>query len=672
MYKFLDTAENLVSDIMNRYDRLGYFFQNSGMLRSWARSYSAYYGKYFYNDGPGLGTAGEQGELVTLYVNHYRNILKHIYGMTTANKLVFDALSTNSDIECRNAAIVANSVLDYYFYEKKSEEQCKQAFEMALVFGTAFLKVCWEPNTVAVGLDGNEQPVYRGEPRFYSFSPYDVIIDPTKHDWKKQNWAVTREVVNKWDLIAVFPELAEKIEALPKIADLQHFMPGWDVDEDSVWLFKAYHKATPALPKGRYTLFCENSVILSDEFNNPYPNHELPIYCIRPDVKYGGAYGHTIGFDLLPIQESMNLLHSSIMTNQKAFAVQNVAVPKDAGVNPVEVPGGLNLLEYNVVEGVPGGGKPEALQLCATPQEVFRYNQELSSAAELISGVNAAARGAPNTNLVSGTAIAIVTTQATTFNSAAESAYINMAEWAATFLVQVLQHYQIEPELLAIAGKANSYAVRQFVGKDLKPIQRVRITVGNALSKTLAGRLEVSNNMLNQGMLSSPQEYLEVLQTGTLTPILENKSAQFAYIREENDRLAKGEQVMMLATDNHQKHIEEHMVLTFRPDIRANNVILQGVLNHILEHVEQLEQMSMENPLMLSIALQQPLVLPTPNAPGYGQPPPPGPAQAPTGAPAIVPGDEASQGAEAALESGAAPAAMAGLKRAEKELEAAQ
>lgn len=624
MYDFLRPGEELATALKQRFDKLYSYGVAHGLFRKWRSAYNAYYGNYFLGGDARIGEAGEQGELATIATNHLRNIIKHILVGATQERVVFDCLASNSDIESRNASIIGNAVLDYYFYSEGFGRTVRDALEMSLMFGTAFVKVCWEAQQTLIGMDGEGQPVYKGKPRFIALSPFDVLCEPTKTDWSTHNWVATREIVNKWDLAVIYgnndPAQIEHIKSLPRIDSLQHFLPNWEQDNDNVWLFKAYHKPTPALPNGRYTVFAIDGTVFEDVMMNPYG--DLPVIPLVPDKKFGGVYGHSVSFDMLPLQEALNLLDSSILTNQKAFAIQNVAVARNANVTAAEIPGQLNMIEYDVVPEAPGGGKPEALQLCATPAEVFRYRDGKISEMEQVSGVNAAARGQPSANLTSGTAIALTVTASTTFNASISETYVYAIEAAAMKLLRILQQFQVEEELIAIAGKSSQFATTSFKGDQLTPVHRVRINQGNPLSKTLAGKLEIANNLLNQGGFSSPQEYLEVLHTGSLSPVLENKTAEEAFIRYENDQLAKGKPVQMLATDNHAKHIVGHRLETFRPEIRQSSALLGGFIAHLQEHIDQLEQMAQGNPLLLAVAQEQPLQIDTASMGAQSTPPP--------------------------------------------------
>lgn len=675
MYLFLNDARELTAELKRKYDKMNSYGSISGAHRRWRTAYNAYYSNYFV-DNVGVGTSGEQNEYATASLNHLRNIIRHIQNLVTQNKLVFDALAVNSDIASRNATIVANAVLEYYFYERRFEVQTKAALELALIFGTAFLYCYWEPNQEIYGVDEHGEPVYKGAPKFKAVNVYDVILDPTKDSFEDQDWVVVREQKNKWDLVALHPELAKEIEDLPRIDTLQYFMPYWETDHDNVWVFTAYHKPTPALPKGRVTRFCENELVLEDKYDNPY--RALPIFCIRPEVKYGGAFGHATIFDLLPAQEAHNLLVSSILSNQKAFAVQNVIVFKESNINPAEISGSLNILEVKHVEGAPGGGAPQTLQLCATPPEVFKFADSLVSQMEMVSGINSAARGAPPSNLTSGTAIALIATAANTFNSSVEASYVAMCEDSAGFLIKLLQRFQVTEDLIAIAGKSNTSLIQSFKGEDVSAIKRVRINVGNPISKTLSGKVMVADNLLQNQSIKTPAEYLEILETGTVTEFLEHATAQEAYIRSENDLLAQGQHVQMLQLDDHVTHAREHLTLTFRNDVRNNANILAGVLSHIQQHIDAFETMSQNNPQILALALGQPIQV-QPPAPGGVQAGPntqpgPQPGAAATAPPNPLgePPQHFSQTAKAAEQSGPAAVAGSAVERANKEMQKVQ
>jgi hypothetical protein len=410
------------------------------------------------------------------------------------------------------------------------------------------------------------------------------------------------------------------------------------------------------------TVFCENNVALEDG-PSPYPG--LPIIPCIPDKRYGMIYGHAVTFDLLPIQESLNFIHSTILSNQQAFGTQNIAVPADAAIQDDQLDGGLKILHFRVVEGAPNGGAPFPLELCKTPAEIFTYQDMQVKSMEMVSGVNSAARGNPSASLTSGTAIALTNTAAQVFNSSVERAYTDLSEQAATYLIKLLQKYLPEDEIIEIAGKINSYSAKSFMRQDLSPIQRVRVQTGSAISKTLAGKMEIANQLLGQGMLK-PDQYLEILRSGQLSAVIDTETTEHSLIQTENDMMLDGENPPMSWTDNHVEHMEQHKKLLSLMHVRMSPEMSQIVLQHIQEHVDQLEQMSMGAPLQMALSLDQPIPLPQPGQPMQGSTAPAAPSTGQMSPEQVAQIDGTQTAEDASQPTGVAAVAAAGNRAAEK------
>jgi hypothetical protein len=138
--------------------------------------------------------------------------------------------------------------------------------------------------------------------------------------------------------------------------------------------------------------------------------------------------------------------------------------------------------------------------------------------------------------------------------------------------------------------------------------------------------MAVADQLLQNQMLASPAEYLDILKTGNLDSVTDPKTAQKAYIQLENEQLAQGQKPIISYLDNPIEHIKEHMVLTFRPEVRSNAPIMEIVLEHVQEHLDQVERLNMGNPITLALATEQPVPLSALQQPPQGGPGGPGAA----------------------------------------------
>jgi hypothetical protein len=636
---FLSADDDLNRWLIDKHSKQQTFWSDSLLQSRWQACFNFYYGSQItgLDQNPGIKQIGTRGELSGLSINEYRAALKHIYSIVTQNKLTFDILTYNSDQESRLTADVGKAVLDYYMGTHGFEEAIKSTVELAIgAHGTAYLETVWEPNTgklIGIGKDG--KPVFSGKPVARMHSVYDIVVEPLGTDWDAKNWVAVRNIINKYDLAAQYPDKADEIINQAHVASNHLISQVFSTAmEDTIYYWTFYHKPTPALPRGRCRIFLTTGETLQefqDEDGSVYnPYGELPIFIYRPELRYGHVWGYTPAFDLLPVQEAANRLDSSIMSNLSTFAIQNIVLFDESGVTPQQVGGGMKALHVKANPDAPNGGAPQALQLCSMPQGGFDYRALLSQKVDIIVGSNEFARGQQSSE-ASGTATALAIAQAKQANSTIESNYIAFAEKIASFLLtKIVKQFQAKEELIAISGTSNSYAVNKFKGEDLDGIARVKVLVGNPLGQSLAGRIAVAKDLAAPGAINADQ-YLQIVKTGDLDGELDTSTAQDTFIKQLGEMCLKGIDVPIMQTDNHQKIIKHLKMLSQRMDVRLNNEILSHIQQKIIESIDLLEQVNANNPITLQISLDMPLQLPAPipgvnSAPG-GTPMPPQPSE---------------------------------------------
>lgn len=606
-------------ELMKRVQDWYTHISSSGVFSRMRKSYWAYYG-YGNNTGGSssdIVSGGVQGEIKLVKVNHYRNLLTHILVMTTNNRPAMEARSINTDRRSLAQAILANSILDYYMREKKLEEYLKNATENALIFGEGYIKMEWDATSGEeyIADDETGEITRSGDLKFESLNPINVIKDLNNESVDTEDWKIVRSQRNRFDLAAKFREIEDDILSLPSVFDDKtrfEFINKVTEDSPLVSMYEFFHRPTDALPQGRYVVLLDDDVILYD---GPLPYKEVPIYRIAPGNFIGTVHGYSPGFDLLGLQEALDALYSSVVTNQTTFATQNILLPMGHNLNVSQIAGAMNILEYDSQVG-----KPEALQLTSTPQEVFNFIDKIEKTMETLSGVNEVARGNPSPNLRSGNALALIQSMAIQFNSGLQQSYARLIESVGTGLINTLKEFAEAPRLVMITGQANSSYMQEFVGNDLDKVNRVVVDIGNALSKTLAGKVEIADNLLQQGQVNA-QQYLTLIKTGNLDVMYEGQVAELMLIKEENERMSHGEGVKAIATDKHSLHLQEHKAVLASPDARKDAAVLRATLEHINEHITMLRTV---DPGLLQMMGEQPI-------PPAGQPGMPGMEGAPQG-----------------------------------------
>lgn len=582
------------------------------------KSWASYHGAYFssFSDSHQITFDGEQGELVNLAVNHYRNIAQHMLNMVTSTRPAFQARAVNTDSKTQVQVKLANNLLEYYMREKRLERYLKTAVEYSISMGSGYIKMEWnseagevydwienEPEmNASTGEmeDVDPTPIREGDVVFTNLSPFDVVFDTTKETVNENDWIVCRSFKNKYDLAAKYPEMEEDIIGLKTKSDMQHykFMKSSYDETVDVPVYEFFHRKTESMPNGRYILYVGDDIVLID---SPMPYKRLPVYRISPSDILGTAFGYTPMFDLLPIQDAINSLYSTLLTNNHAFGVQNVWVPRGADLNVNELAGGLT-----IIESMPGM-KPEPLNLTQSSPETASLIQMLEQQMETISGINSVARGNPESSLKSGTSLAMVQSQALQFISGLQQSYIYLIEDVGTGLVDLLKDFASVPRVAAIVGKSNQTELKSFTGDDISNINRVIVDVGNAIANTAAGRAEMANNLLQYGSQDiTVEQYLQVMTTGKLDVMTDQIINQNNLITAENERLVDGTvQVSAVFTDRHVQHIKQHASVLDDPDLRQNDPdLVERVNAHMQEHLGLLRD---TDPNLLNIIGEQPL-----------------------------------------------------------------
>lgn len=624
MYFAAKPAKDCVSVLMDKSSSYFNVMRSNSMLEKLQKMCQFYHGDFNNTMGYGhqVGSAGEQGELVTFPVNHFRNLAQHIYVMITSNRPIMEARALNTDYKSMAQTYLANGILEYYMREKRLEECLKKAAELSIVLGSGYIKLSWN----AMGGDiydtdpDTEEAIREGDLEFTTLTPLDVVVDGTKENWDN-DWIVCRTFKNKYDIMAKYPELAEKIDGIPTKSDASAYrLSGFSNDDtDDVAIYEFYHRQTESMPEGRYMLYLDSDVVLLD---TKMPYRVIPIFRICPSEILGTPYGYTPMFDIYPMQEAINSLFGTILTNQNSFGVQNIYVPRDADINVNTLQGGMNIIE--------GNAKPEPLNLTETPAEVFKFLEMVIQNAETISGVNSVARGNPEASLKSGTALALVQSMALQFISGLQQSYVRLVEDVGTAVIQILKDFATTPKVIAIVGKNNRPLLREFTGEKISSINRVIVDVGNPLSRTIAGRVQMAEQMMQMKLIKNPEQYYQVISTGKIETMYEGEMSELLLIKSENEQMTDGSPVITSPLDKHQMHIMEHRAVLADPELRKDQQLVQTVLGHIAEHLEFLRN---TDPALLQLIGETPVApVQMPGAPPQGGPQaPPMPPSGATG-----------------------------------------
>lgn len=610
-------TEQLLPILVSKFDMYQKYIAATGRLTLWRRVYYQYY-KADYDQGA-LLRAGLNGEYVSMPLNQFKNLVDHLHNLITSQKFSYVPKAVNSDYKSQSASILTKGLLEYFDTDKRLPRDRKRATRFAELFGEGYVTLDWDPSL------GEEKGVmpdgstirHEGDFTETAHLPTDVARDVGSRTFRQQ-WYIIREWKNKWDLISKYPAQAEKIKGVTLDPDDESNLrllnsPDWN-NSDLIPVYVFRHDKTPALPEGKYVAYLDADTVLLD---SALPYKTKNVYACYTEPQEDSCFGYSHLWHLLPLQEQLDTLVSTVVTNQQ-LAVANILIPEGANIQLEQLAEGMNGFKYNAQVG-----KIETLNLVNTPKEVFEMIEFIIKQMETLAGINSVIRGEVPTNLRSGSALALVAAQAMQFSSGLQESYVSLTEDTSTGIVELLSNpaFVMDSRVALIAGKVNQPLLKQFVAGDLAPISRVQVELANPLAATTAGRVQLAETLVQNGIVKNPQQYLMVLQTGTLEPEIEGLQAELLLIKQENETLAQGQPCTAIKLDNHALHISEHKAVLCNLDARQNPQILQATLDHITQHEQLMITLQIQEPMMLQALGMAPVAMAAPAGPaGPGTP----------------------------------------------------
>lgn len=633
-----DLADNLFEKIRAFFDQARSSFYYKVVARQWI-----YYHGFYYrldNNFDWTANVSLSDSVIATYSNHVRSLVDTTYSMTTQQRPALQARARASDASSLERAKNGHKILDHYLKEQGHEEKLKLTAKHALLLLQGFIAPSWDPyagptekipvlgddGELAVGKNGIPEYELQALGDFKGCNPtvFDMVFDPLVPRFDENQWMCYRTYDNRWevaaraddnqtrrDVLNIEPGIDSSEEAHTQFGVLSNFcMDHQDTDIIPVWHF--FHKDTIACPGGREFHFAGDGVPLSEP--EPLGYDELPIMRVTADEIAMTQLGWGPVVDLHPLQELVNQELSTIATNSAG-----------AGYNLIWVPDGGDLEEDRMGEGVlvvrGGQSPPSMVGMDIRNPGRHEFIKTLTSDMERHSGINSVARGQPEANFKSGKALQIMDAKAMLAVGPLQYSYLRCVERYGSFLLRTFYDRMEEGEEreVSVTDSNDPNPYLKFTKDDIDRLTKITVEPASPLLQTTSGRVHVADMLLSKGILRTPQEYLTMILTGNIEPLIAGEEAQLDGIHRENEALRRGEVVPVdFVNDNHLLHLREHGAEASNPDVRKNAHLHTNLLGHQLAHVNAFNNMG-----IASLQGAQGFY----NVPGF-QPPPPMTGQA--------------------------------------------
>jgi hypothetical protein len=631
-------ATRLAAAMQDRIAKYANHVQVTGKANRWRRSANLVYGvdPDSARRSTDITIMGDGGNITALRTNMYRRLAEATHVLVTGSRPAWKAGVSSSDSEAVDSIPIADELLDHALTKLGGEHAAARVAWNAYIYSEGHLSVRWnEMVGDALDADPEGRLIRTGDVMMMAHRPDEVVRDVKLGEQTGTDWVILRSQANRWDLAELYPSYRDEIVNASRRDELDSIRESLvfgvsDIDQgetgDQVTIYELFHRATPSVPKGRYALMVGDTIVAVGE--NKYG--DIPVYSMIPDKEPAQAFGYSSGWDLMAMQQALDSTLTSIVST-----TENLGQPALWG-GPGGAVGVDNIKGFSWLQAPQ---KPEPVPF-VDPSSLQVLTGAVSVIVEFMvqnSGLNQVALGTGGDS-ASGDALAMMHSLAIQSTSRLQASYADMFAEAMFAVIKRYRTFATSERLISITGKGSRARVKRWTGASLASIDSIKVEMRAAIMRTASGRQQVAKEWLTSGLITNPEQYMQVLTTGSLTPVTDIPLTERALIEHENEMMADGGQPVVSPTHNHPLHIQEQSAALLNPEVLADPARQQVVVNHLMEHLTTWAQVSMATPDLLA-ALNIP---PAPSAAmlsgAMGQPPGGGnPGGGPAGKPEPAP-----------------------------------
>lgn len=544
------------------------------------------------------------GEKVHISMNEYRASIE------TANNLImeqppsYQCSAVSSGVEGVQNRTEYADLLEHYSKEKGLYECVSEAVTLGSLCGLSWVYVDFNP--FGGKIYNAKSGVRGGSAVFKCLSQMEVIYDLNARSFKDINWLIVKERVDKHELASQHKDYAEKIKSNPKdLKNNSYFNilgitdTSEALSEDEIFLYTLWHKSTSLINLGRCVKFI-SSCVLSDEVNK---YEGFPLGAFYSEFVPGTSIPYTNSFDMLALQKALDVSNSAIMTNVCAYGTPSVVLNSAAKLNPRYINNSVVLTG----NPPPNGKMVETITFPSTPPDVYKFQEMLKRAIREQKNISDTLKGDPKSNLRSAAALSIVVQQAIRFNSRQQGSYVKLMEKVGKILLETIKINTDESNMVSSYSSRKSGYVK--VDTDFLKYANnveVRVELGNPLTSTQAGKLQILEVFQANGWIDNPAKYIEAVNSNRVDDVFKAEIDKEISIRRECQMLSEGKKPDILEWDDHPKYIRANRALLEDKEVRGDAKKMAVIAGHIKKRVEMWKKLTIDEPALLNVFGIQP------------------------------------------------------------------
>lgn len=426
----------------------------------------------------------------------------------------FDVRPNSSATDDKDAARLGLEIVTDGLDRSRYTEKRQETLLMAMQGGCAYQQVLWDPclGKPMIDPDSGEFLGYEGDYRIETMNCLEIFADPLAKTIDDANWIIKAKV-RKLDYFKErYKERGEAVKEeqvwlISSINDMKsNGISGGNSGSSTQNQMKNsaieivyYEKRSKDYPQGRMVVSA-NGVLLEDK--------ELPVgeYDIVKfdDIRVGGRYNpEAIITHLVPIQDRYSIIRDKIDRWVKTLLAGKWIVARGAELSQEAINDDTEVIYHTPV---PNGSEPKAANIPQIPPYVYKEIEVIDNEFDRVVGLGEVSQGNMPSASIPAAGMAFLQEQDQTRIGVQTSANeVGYAKVGSLILKYVSRYYEM-PRLLKLAGDGLEYAVKEFVGADLKDNHDVICVPGSTIPQSKVLRRQDLLNAYQMGLLGDPQD----------------------------------------------------------------------------------------------------------------------------------------------------------------------
>lgn len=436
--------------------------------------------------------------------------LRFLHAQMSANPPTCVARPASNDPEDRRKADAADRLIRHAIRTYKMQEHVDRASLQCLLYGTAILKLVWNPHKGAIlDIDEEDNIITEGDLDISIPNLWDVFMDPDADVWEEVRYIYQRKMMPFEEAVFMWPEKRELLENIRQehvSASSSHLEQGGRnpyIRKDRYDVVEIYEYWEKGLPTngflGKHAICTKSGDLLGPVKANPhkfkpsedeearYEVAQLPFHLFT-DIDLPNSYfGKSVIDYIAPIQQTMNRLDSLNLDNIQAHGAARLVLPETA-----EIAEQITNTPWDVVR-ITGNQAPYFMSSPNSMPTIDRLREQVRGGIDDMAGVNESMFGQQSRE-TAGFAMQYATNQGNMIRRRLFNKYAMFVEQVYKSYLNVVRKHWDTRRTIYVIGKEKALEAVDIKGADISGGFDIVVEYGASLSlDPMTRREEIMN-----------------------------------------------------------------------------------------------------------------------------------------------------------------------------------